>query len=53
MSNLRKFEDEEDESKYGRVYAVSGPGELIVVSLIRKNTTRDSKPDNRIFFSFL
>jgi len=26
MSNLRKFKDEERESEYGRVYAVSGPG---------------------------
>jgi len=24
MSNLRKFKDEERESEYGRVYAVSG-----------------------------
>lgn len=26
MSNLKRFEDEERESRYGRVYAVSGPG---------------------------
>lgn len=26
MSNLRKIRDEEKESKYGYVYAVSGPG---------------------------
>ena len=28
MSNLKCFEDEERESKYGRVYAVSGPGKF-------------------------
>lgn len=29
MSNLRKIRDEEKESKYGYVYAVSGPGKLL------------------------
>lgn len=29
MSNLPKIRDEEKESKYGYVYAVSGPGEFI------------------------
>lgn len=27
MSNLKRFDDVEEESKYGRVFAVSGPGE--------------------------
>lgn len=26
MSNLKMFDDEEHESKFGRVFAVSGPG---------------------------
>lgn len=28
MSNLKKIKDEERESKYGYVFAVSGPGKL-------------------------
>jgi len=28
MSNLRKIKDEERESQFGRVYAVSGPGKF-------------------------
>lgn len=29
MSNLRKIADEEEESKFGYVYAVSGPGKIL------------------------
>jgi len=30
MSNLKRFDDEERESKYGRVFAVSGPGKYFL-----------------------
>jgi hypothetical protein len=32
MSNLRKIADEDRESKFGYVFAVSGPGELLECS---------------------
>jgi len=31
MSNLKRFDDEERESKYGRVFAVSGPGKYLLL----------------------
>lgn len=31
MSNLKRFDDEERESKYGRVFAVSGPGKHLTI----------------------
>lgn len=40
MSNLKKIGDEERESKFGYVYAVSGPGKwkfIILITLIPAN----------------
>lgn len=33
MSNLKRIKDEEKESKFGYVYAVSGPGKFTIFLL--------------------